>query len=175
MGLNAAVLAGGRSTRMGQDKALVPIDGVPMALRMAGVLRQGGCENIHLVGRQASLVQLGLPLIRDVLSTHHPLNGVASALSELSGELILIAPCDLISLEVSHVQTLLQHKGPCIAVSDGQTHPLLGILPKKWAVKADQLARQGAPAWHLTESLPRVELPFTSLFDANTPNDLPRS
>ena len=45
-----AVLTGGRSSRMGQDKATLPVDGVPMAARVAGALRRAGAEPVLAVG-----------------------------------------------------------------------------------------------------------------------------
>ncbi len=41
--LAGAVLTGGSSTRMGADKALVEVDGVAMAARVAHALRASGC------------------------------------------------------------------------------------------------------------------------------------
>src|SRR5438045_3278547 len=45
-----AILAGGSSSRMGTDKALVEVDGRPMALHVADALRAGGAEVVVLVG-----------------------------------------------------------------------------------------------------------------------------
>ena len=45
-----AVLCGGASRRMGTDKALVEVDGVPMAERVAGALHAGGCAPVVFVG-----------------------------------------------------------------------------------------------------------------------------
>ena len=45
-----AVLTGGRSSRMGRDKATLPVDGVPMAARVADALRRAGAEPVLAVG-----------------------------------------------------------------------------------------------------------------------------
>ena len=44
------VLAGGRSSRMGRDKALIPVDGVPLAARIADVLAAAGLD-VYLIRR----------------------------------------------------------------------------------------------------------------------------
>jgi len=160
---------------MGRDKAILPIHGIPMALRIAGILKEGGCDEIHLVGRQQALAKLGLPVIVDNSAQSHPLIGVASALEQISGEVLLIAPCDLIHIERPHVEKLVRFGRPCVAISDGQLHPLFAVIPTHWAQKAYDLAQSGAPAMALTGSLPKIELPTGALFDANTPADLPRS
>ena len=172
--MNGAVLSGGRSTRMGRDKALLPIQGIPMALRMAGILKGGGCNDIHLVGRQQALAQFGLPIIVDGSPTHHPLIGVSAALTTIPGQHVLIAPCDLINIEPSHVERMLRFGAPCVAICEGQLHPLFAVVPTQWSTKATELAQQGAPAMALTGSLPRIDLPAGALFDANTPADLVR-
>ncbi len=174
MGIAGAILAGGRSTRMGRDKARIPIEGVPMALRTAATLRLGGCERVHIVGREPSLRNLGLPLIMDELEIRHPLSGVSAALSQIPEEWVLIAPCDLIHLTPADVQALVSFGAPCVACSRAQRHPLLAILPSAWARRANDLALAGAPSMALTEELPAIELPPVSLTDANTPADLPR-
>ena len=78
------VLAGGASRRMGRDKALLPLDGVPLAARLAEVLRAGGCDPVGIVGRRPELRTLGLPVLFEPgfgeataeERVHHPLLGV---------------------------------------------------------------------------------------------------
>ena len=79
-----AVLSGGRSTRMGRDKATTPVDGVPMATRTALTLRQAGCVDVRLVGRSSDLQLLGFPVIEEPEKEHHPLFGVAAVISSIS-------------------------------------------------------------------------------------------
>ena len=76
------VLAGGRSRRMGRDKALLSVAGVPMALRVARALADGGCRPVTLIGRQPALAGLGLPVLAEARpdGARHPLWGVAAAL-----------------------------------------------------------------------------------------------
>ena len=40
-----AVLCGGRSRRMGRDKALIEIGGVPLAMRVASAVRDAGIDS----------------------------------------------------------------------------------------------------------------------------------
>ena len=57
--LPAYILAGGASRRMGQDKALVQVDGEALALRVARALRAAGFDPITLVGRRATTTPCG--------------------------------------------------------------------------------------------------------------------
>lgn len=172
---NGAVLAGGRSTRMGREKALIPINGIPLALRTASILHQCGVTNISLVGRQKSLEQLGLPIISEPpAKNHHPLYGVSAILQDSRGPLVLVVPCDVVNLTTGHVDALLAAGGPCVASSEGVTHPLMAILPVELAAQARVLAEQGKSAHSLVEGLPIIELPAPILNDANSPEQLPR-
>ena len=174
MAIAGAVLAGGRSSRVGRDKAFITVDGVPLAARTAAILAEAGCDPVHIVGRQTALSDLGWPVVRESGTDHHPLYGVAASLRAQPGQLVLHAPCDVINLAVSHIEALLRIDGPCVAVSAGTMHPLLGIFPASYAARASVLADHGAPAWRLCETLPRVILDAPDLIDANHRTDLPR-
>ncbi len=175
MVIPGVVLAGGRSTRMGRDKALVQIDGVPMALRAASLLANSGCTPVHVSGRQSSLQALGVNVIPDGPSNlHHPLLGVAAALSRFNSGLVLFVPCDLVNLEVAHIQTLLKQHSACVATVEGLVHPLCAIIPTSMQSRAADFARNGRSARDFVADLPTVELPSPSLNDANRPMDLPR-
>jgi molybdopterin-guanine dinucleotide biosynthesis protein A len=168
------VLAGGASKRMGRDKALLPIQGRTMAERTAGVLAEAGCDPVTLVGRQAQLGALGLPVLRDRAEGYHPLWGVAAALETLTSPFALFAPCDLVQLSATALRRLIAFGGPCVAQGPERVHPLLAVLPRDLAATARSLAEQGAPAHVLVRTLPRVVLPAHVLLDANRPVDLPK-
>src|SRR5437016_12106711 len=94
---DAFVLTGGKSERMGRDKALMPIDGVPMATRVARALEQAGADNVTCVGGDViALRELGLVAVVDEWEGTGPLGGVISSLGATSAPLSLVAPCDLL-------------------------------------------------------------------------------
>lgn len=167
------VLAGGLSRRMGRDKATLPVDGVPMAARVAQVLAEAGCAPVTLVGRQPALRTLGLPVLAEGDAEHHPLYGVAAALEGCATPLALFCPCDLVAVSAAPLVALVGYGAPCVAASAGRRHPLLVVLPRSWAARARALAQAGGAARALTEGLPGIELPESALFDANRPEDLP--
>ncbi len=161
---------------MGQDKALVLLDGVPLGLRAARTLSLAGCAPVHLVGRQPALATLGLPLITEPGepdADRHPLLGVAAALRAAGTGLALICPCDLVNLQAEQVARLLSLGEPCVAASGERLHPLLALLPATYADRALELALAGLGAHRLCAGLPRVDLPEEALLDANRPEELP--
>src|SRR5204863_2103726 len=93
----AFVLTGGRSERMGRDKALLEIDGVPMARRVTDELERAGAARVRCVGGDAAeLIRLGLDAVDDEHPGAGPLAGLLVALRVSSLPITLVAPCDLI-------------------------------------------------------------------------------
>jgi molybdopterin-guanine dinucleotide biosynthesis protein B/molybdopterin-guanine dinucleotide biosynthesis protein len=92
--VTGAILAGGQSRRMGQDKALLPLGGRPMVQRVADCLC-GIFDRVILVGdRPERFASLGLPVIPDL----HPgsaLGGIHAALRHGAGRGVFVVPCDL--------------------------------------------------------------------------------
>lgn len=108
MTTTGVVLCGGQSRRMGRDKALVEVDGVPMAERVARALVAGGCASVVLVGGDgAALSGLGRTWVADRWPGEGPFAGVITALAE-TGTNVLIAACDLPDLDVATVRSVLR-------------------------------------------------------------------
>jgi molybdenum cofactor guanylyltransferase len=167
------VLAGGRSLRMGRDKASVPLsDGVPMARRMASLLEAAGCAPVMLSRHLTGDPDLGLPVIADPPGPRHPLAGVVAGLQAHEGARVLFAPCDLVALDVETLRLLLDHPGACAAWADGHGQPLLCVLHRGLLPALEALWRAEAPARALLPLVGRVEVPLVALRNANTEPDL---
>lgn len=79
--LFGAVLCGGASQRMGTNKALLELDGEPLAGRVAGVLRIAGAKTVVAVGGDPEeLAATNLEVIADSEPGGGPLVGVVSGL-----------------------------------------------------------------------------------------------
>lgn len=102
------VLAGGRSVRMGSDKAALMLAGEPLVRRVAGRLRQA-LGTVVVVGPEAlqSLVP-GVPVLRDDLPGAGPLGALATALRAVAVERIFLAGCDMPFVAPDLVRTMAQ-------------------------------------------------------------------
>lgn len=74
------VLAGGRSSRMGRDKALLEIDGETLVARAVGSLKEV-CAEVAIAGGGAELARFAR-VVPDVAPGCGPLGGIVSALAE---------------------------------------------------------------------------------------------
>lgn len=96
-GLNVtgAILAGGKSRRMGRDKAWLDLgDGVPLVRRVAEALRQVSDELI-VVANDPRYGELGYPVVPDRYGETGALGGIATAVAAANGELVCVAACDM--------------------------------------------------------------------------------
>jgi molybdenum cofactor guanylyltransferase len=76
------VLTGGKSRRMGRTKALVEVDGTPMAVRVADAMRAAGCTTVAALGGDpAELGPLHLPVISERGGGAGPLVAIVAALA----------------------------------------------------------------------------------------------
>lgn len=109
--LVGAVLAGGRSQRMGRDKALVPLgDGRPLSLVAASALRGAGCGRVVAVGGAPALAEHGLEVVADLHPGQGPLGGLLTALELVGDEpagVVVVLTCDLPGVTSAEVSTLV--------------------------------------------------------------------
>jgi molybdenum cofactor guanylyltransferase len=101
------VLAGGQSSRMGEDKALVRLAGQPLAAHALGILREVGLS-ASLAGG-ASTLKAFAPVVEEPQPGLGPLGGICAALASTSARLAVFLPVDLPLLPASLISFLLHH------------------------------------------------------------------
>ncbi|UCH09752.1 MAG: molybdenum cofactor guanylyltransferase [Fidelibacterota bacterium] len=120
------ILAGGDSSRFGRSKALHPIEGVPMILRIYRLLKAAFPEVTVVSKSPESYAKLNLPTLIDSFSFQAPLAGVLSALSIATSEWLFIVACDYPNLTLDFIHHLWNVRAGLgvIPVSQNRTHPL---------------------------------------------------
>lgn len=150
---DAAVLAGGRSTRMGQDKALLIVEGVTLLARQIALARALGPERIWLSGRGASeadgLGALGLP---DESPDQGPLEGVATVLGATRAPHVLVVAVDMPTLTADFLRRcLLERRSDGVGVvprARGRWEPAAAVYPRELAGAARTAVAQGRRSLH---------------------------
>jgi molybdenum cofactor guanylyltransferase len=89
--LQAFILAGGASSRMGTDKSLLPIEGQTFTARIAETLLKL-TDSVSVVGRESGLT---LPSVPDVYPHWGALGGLHAALTVCKREWAIVVACDL--------------------------------------------------------------------------------
>jgi len=130
MPVRGYVLTGGRSRRMGRDKALLSFRGRPLVVHVAAQVEQAA-GSAELVGEPGRYQGLGYPALPERYPGCGPLSGLEAALSRLQeGGWALITACDMPGLTVDWLHQVLaaREAGRPAVVStfQGETHPLCG-------------------------------------------------
>ena len=92
--IDACILAGGSSTRMGVDKALLPIGGQPMILRMTRLV-EPLVARVSVIGPPQQYAPLGVAVFPDDVPGQGPLGGILTALRHSQSHWFLVLGCDL--------------------------------------------------------------------------------
>ena len=100
------VLVGGRSSRMGRDKARLPLHGKTLVEHVASAVAEAA-GSVTLVGAPDRYQSLGLPILPDSRPGAGPLAGIHTALSASRADWNLIAACDMPVISAPFLQSLL--------------------------------------------------------------------
>ena len=103
MRCSAVLLAGGKSTRMGRDKALLEIDGEPLWRRQLETLCALAPEQLMISGPPRGEYE-ALP---DAVENAGPLGGVSAALQRSSSPLLVVLAVDLPQMTSDYLRSLL--------------------------------------------------------------------
>ena len=152
-----AGLAGGKSTRMGRDKASMVVgdDGMTQAARAIGLLRRF-CGRVYISLRDGQSPPEGgedVPVIRDSKEAEGPLSGILGAFHEAPGAAWLVMACDLpfVSEDVLArlVERFSEESGPAFTAyaspADGLPEPLCAI----YGPSAQSVLRRHAARGHI--------------------------
>jgi molybdopterin-guanine dinucleotide biosynthesis protein A len=113
MSVTGYVLAGGKSSRFGSDKARAELEGVPLLVRVADVFRLI-CDDVFAVADvPGKYADLNVPTIADLRPGRGPIAGLETALAHRLQHRgpgwTLLASCDLAGLKVEWTKTVLKH------------------------------------------------------------------
>ena len=93
--VSGIVLAGGASSRLGQDKALIDVAGVPLIERVVLCLRSVVDEVVLVTDRPRAFAFLDLPMTGDLYPKVGVLGGLHAGLSAIRAEYGLVVGCDM--------------------------------------------------------------------------------
>lgn len=151
--LSGLILAGGRSERMGCDKArLVLPDGRTLLQRQADILREAGINNVLVSVAFGSDCKLpGATLVADTRPDAGPLAGIAAGLRAATEGLVLVLAVDMPDIRAEHLQHLVNlSTGSCgvVPVRGGHCEPLVAVYPAALAASAEADLATGQRAVH---------------------------
>ena len=136
------VLAGGQSTRMGRDKALLEFGGRPL-IQSAVSLLKALTERVLILGPAEKYGLLGLPVLPDMVPSRGPLSAIYTGLERSGTTVNLFLACDMPLMEETFLKLLVERAPQADAVlmrqEDGSLEPLCAVYNRSClpAVKAN--------------------------------------
>lgn len=195
--LSAAVLAGGKSSRMGTDKAMIPlVDGGAPMLRLVLDAVSSVADDILVVGERRP-VDTGYPVrsVPDAIPGSAALGGIHAALVNAEHERCLVVACDMPFLDRNLLRAMVEEPrdydvlipvlpGQSRQRSDGTIYQTLHAIYAKSAIPAieRQLQAQSLKVIGFfddvvvrtigADAIARYDPEFRSFFNANSPEAL---
>ena len=97
---------------MGTDKALLVVDGQPLAVIVADALRTAGADRVVAVGGDLDgLRALGLDAVPDLHAGEGPLGGILTALDATTEDVVVVLACDLPGADPVAITTVVDAAG----------------------------------------------------------------
>lgn len=127
--IGVIILAGGKSSRMGQDKGLMPLNGKPMVQHVIDAAKTIS-PDIILISNNAQYRQFGLPVFQDEWTEKGPLAGIYTGLRNTSNGVNLVLSCDIPFVGTALLRHLVAAHGAndiTIFGTEEKLHPLIGI------------------------------------------------
>jgi formate dehydrogenase accessory protein FdhD len=188
--VTAAILAGGRSTRMGVDKTLLAVDGESLLLRVVESVGRVCEHTVVVTNRPEQAGEAGLsinvPVLADEVPFQGPLGGLVTALKDAPDEWVLAVAADMPWLEPELVRALWDARDGAqvvVPVTDKGLEPLLALYHRDCLPIARRVLKSGRRRIvAMFSELRVVEVPvealraadpqLRSLVNVNTPEDL---
>ncbi len=104
------LLAGGKSSRFGSNKALAELKGKPLICHAAELLDSLFAETLLVTNTPADYAFLDWPMTGDIFQDAGPLAGIHAALKQVTSEQIFVVGCDMPLVQESLIQRLCSHE-----------------------------------------------------------------
>ncbi len=130
--VNGYILAGGKSSRMGEDKGLILFNGKPMITHMIEQLKPA-VKKITIVSNNKAYEQFGLEVINDLIFDIGPAGGILTALSHTNADYNFICSCDMPFIKTEAINFLIQQSFDfeiTVAVDQDKIQPLFAVYSK---------------------------------------------
>jgi molybdopterin-guanine dinucleotide biosynthesis protein A len=135
--ISAVLLAAGRSTRMGRDKALLEVDGVPLWQRQRELLRGTGAAELFLSVRPEQEWARSAKfdaLLFDDLPNAGPMSGITAALERTTRAHVLVLAIDLPRMGADWLRAIIDEAASGVGVvgrREDYFEPLAAIYPRE--------------------------------------------
>ncbi len=191
--VSAVILTGGKSSRMGQAKALLLFDGEPLIVHIVRTLKRLFTDIVVVAAPEQELPPLrpgsgqALPvtLVRDKVAYQGPVGGICYGLKAAGREICFVTSCDVPFLNLSLISHLISEISnvdvvvpfwqerfqPLFAVYRRSVAPLLQEQLERGELRPISLYEKVRTREVLEDELRRFDPEGLSFLNMNTPED----
>lgn len=130
----AALFAGGRSSRMGFDKAFIEVSGIPLWQQQLEILRALRPSEVFIVGpARDAWLENNVEIVTDAVSDSGPLAGLVAALRRCKTSHLIVLAVDLPNMTSTFLQKLVSRcavENGVVPSRDERFEPLAAVYPK---------------------------------------------
>jgi molybdopterin-guanine dinucleotide biosynthesis protein A len=182
--ITGVLLAGGKSRRMGYDKARIMVGGQTLFCRSLDLLRRH-FQAVFIAGDRPDLAPPDLPVIADIYPGS-ALGGLYTGLRSAKTEWIFVAPCDMPHPDARILELLVSRRNGYDAVvprTPEGYEPVFALYHKRCLPQMEAMLQQGQ--YRIYDFYQRINIHFLdwhelpgdwqrSLLNINTPDQLAR-
>jgi molybdopterin-guanine dinucleotide biosynthesis protein A len=131
---SAIILAGGKNSRIGQNKAFIRLpNGQTILQNSINVLRKIFPEIIIVTNRKEAYREFDVLVVEDLIKECGPLGGIFTGLCHSESQRNFVTACDMPFIRPALIRSLLAESGTydvVIPEVDGEAEPLFGVYSK---------------------------------------------
>jgi molybdenum cofactor guanylyltransferase len=157
--MTGIILAGGRSARMGENKAFIEIEGVPIITRVHRILSRLFQEVIIVANEEELFRHFDATVYRDLVPERGALGGLYTGLFYSSFPYSFCVGCDMPFLKESVITHLMKHalyEDAIVPRTKDGLQPLHAIYSKNCLEPIRRTMEQGK--YKITDFFPRVKV-----------------
>lgn len=183
--MTAIILAGGRSSRMGTPKALLPFDGEPLIVHIVRTLQPAFSDIVVVAAPGQQLPSLPVTLVHDDVAYQGPVGGIVYGLRAARHDHAFVTSCDSAFLSpalIEYLLSLIDGYDVVVPRWNDRFQPLMAVYSRRGLPILEEQLETGDlrpvslfPKVRTREvsedEVRRVDPEGTSFFNMNTPED----
>ena len=178
MTVTAIILAGGKSTRMGQEKAFMQWKGKSFIKHIIDAALPV-CDAVILSGNQSKLQKFGFTVVKDLREGEGPVTALTGCFRQVKTDVALVLSCDVPQIRTADLEQLIKNHQPENDVTlysyQGRQMPLVAVYNRSCFPNFEEaFFSQKRKLFDVLSKLNVQELAFTGeqgLLNINTTKD----
>jgi molybdopterin-guanine dinucleotide biosynthesis protein A len=133
MKISGIILAGGLSSRMGEDKGVIQLDEDKMIEKVIHLL-QPFCDDIMISANNGNYNRFELKIVNDKIERIGPLGGIYSCMTDEKSNYYLVMSCDtpnITDITIAKLLNNIEEYDVVIPIINGDIEPLISLFSKK--------------------------------------------